>query len=385
MLMSKSERIRLSWIEIKSFDISVSNAPRIETMAFLEKYFDVHFLTAWRDNPVKVKIGGHPIQYLPQFGRGIVQKISRRMMMNSATRKYIGGISPDVILLNCINNFGLVDSVYKASVINKCKCVLDIRTLPTSKNAERSWRIFEKIVNFASRYYDGITYITNELRQYCIRQYNLPKHLSAIWSSGVNEELFKEKRKQANDNEFRLIYHGGVIGVSRGLDRLIQAIDQVRDLDIHLTLISSLRERAAIEWIDRLKLHDLITVMDTVPYEQVPGEIQRCHVGILPFPNRAVWNTSSPIKLFEYLSCGKPVIVTDIPAHRNVLGKKPFAFFAADSSPEGLAKSIRNAFSCRDRFKELGKMARRHVLENYTWKIQGEILKGFLEDILDYK
>ncbi len=160
-------------------------------------------------------------------------------------------------------------------------------------------------------------------------------------------------------------------------------MDRVRDIDARLTLISSLREQAVLEWIDRLGLKERVTLIDTIPHQEVPAQIQRHHAGILPFPPCDAWNTSSPIKLFEYMACGKPVIVTDIPAHRNVLNGKPFAFFARDASPEALAGAIRQAYAARNQFLELGRLARQQVLAQHTWAQQAERLSAFLGQLLE--
>jgi glycosyltransferase involved in cell wall biosynthesis len=381
--MCDTGKPRLLWIEINSFDISVNKAPRLETMAYLSRDFDVHFLTAWSDSRPALMLCGHPIEYFPQIGRGLIQKISRRIMMRGAACEKIAHLKPNIILLNCLNNFGMIRSVWKASYKIGCKTLLDVRTLPTCENTDPAWKTFENSLRFASYNFDGITYITEEMKRYCIKRYELPEHLSVIWSSGVNEELFQYVEKSFPDDEpFRLIYHGGSICISRGLDRLIQSIDRVRDIDVQLILISSKRETAVIEWINRLNLKDRIDLVETIPHESIPMQIQRCHAGILPFPNRDVWNTSSPIKLFEYLACGKPVIVTDIPAHRNVLEQNPFAFFSSDASPDSLAGAIRCAYAARGSFTELGKMARQQALKFHTWARQAENLGTFLKDIL---
>jgi len=197
----------------------------------------------------------------------------------------------------------------------------------------------------------------------------------------VDAEMFVPSGEPQKDGPLRLVYHGGAIAVSRGLDRLVQSLDRVRDLDVRLTLISSNREREVIEWIDKLGLHDRVDLIDTVPHAEVPSWVQRCDVGILPFPRCDIWNTSSPIKLFEYMACGKPVIATAIPAHENVLDGKPFAFLTDGSSPDSLAKGIRRAWAARADFRSLGEQARSQVLEHHTWERQAQVLTAFLQEL----
>ena len=104
--------------------------------------------------------------------------------------------------------------------------------------------------------------------------------------------------------------------------------------------------------------------------------------GFYLFPSCDAWNTSSPIKLFEYLACGRPVIVTNIPAHRDVLNGKPYAFFSADASPVALADTIRKAHAAREQFAELGAMARNQVEQHHTWAQQASRLNTFLDKVI---
>ena len=374
---------RLLWIAVKLFDKSVDKATWLETMENLGKEFEVHFLTSWRDRPPAISVCGRPIRYFPQYGIGPVRKATRRLLMRREARRQIAKVSPDIVLLNCTSNRRMLHTVVNACRHEGAKVVLDVRTLPTTDQKDHAWTVFGKSLVFASRHFDGVTYITGEMRRYCIERHHLPGHPSAVWTSGVNPDLFQSGNGCPNGGVFRLLYHGGCISASRGLGCLIQALDRIRDLDVRLTLLSSLRERAAVEWIDRLAIPDRVTLMDTIPYPQVPEEIHRCHAGILPFPACDVWNTSSPIKLFEYAACGKPVIVTDIPAHRNILKDQPFAFFASDASPEALAVAIRKAHAVRDRFPILGQAARQWVLAEHTWACQARRLGAFLKQVLE--
>jgi len=63
------------------------------------------------------------------------------------------------------------------------------------------------------------------------------------------------------------------------------------------------------------------------PYEDLASYVNRFDVGIIPFQVRTMTRFCSPIKLFEYLSCGKPVVSTDIYEVRLC----PYAYIARNS------------------------------------------------------
>ena len=114
----------------------------------------------------------------------------------------------------------------------------------------------------------------------------------------------------------------------------------------------------------------------------MPAYVALSDVGLLPFPNLMWWRVSSPIKLMEYMAMRKPVIVTDIEAHREVLGEREMAIYVKDNQPESLAEGIMQAYHKRKTLKNPGRQARQLVESRYTWKKQAEKLALFLEETM---
>ncbi|WCT13213.1 glycosyltransferase [Mucilaginibacter jinjuensis] len=54
-----------------------------------------------------------------------------------------------------------------------------------------------------------------------------------------------------------------------------------------------------------------VHIIGTIPYSEVPQLVKGFDVAIIPFKKDEVSSTIFPLKLFEYLCAGKPVVVTD--------------------------------------------------------------------------
>jgi glycosyltransferase involved in cell wall biosynthesis len=157
-------------------------------------------------------------------------------------------------------------------------------------------------LQIASGNFDGITYITDEMRRYCVEKYGLPQHRSEVWSSGVDIEHFRPDSIRKEQSIFRLFYHGTVAD-NRGLQNVIHALALVKNKEIRFTILGKGTGVKEIKRLcEKLDLGDRVELLHPVPYEDVPYYVNRSDAGILPFPNWPGWNTSSPIKLFEYLA-----------------------------------------------------------------------------------
>jgi len=374
--------MNILWFLEKEFDTALNVPARLATIKCLEKKYNVTVVTTFRKEKKYFHDLKSQLIYLDRANLPIIKTISFYYNQIRFLNKEKDLNKFNVVLVNSYNLF-LLKKLIKIKNTHDFKSILDVRSLPVE------WSYLKtRIINFllkknlenASVHFDGITYITDEMRRYCIKKYNLPKHKSAVWSSGVDLGLFKPQNLK-NNNKFRILYHG-VIGRNRGIQNVVKALSLLREHEIEFLLLGAgIGISELTNLVSKLKLENKVNFKAPVPYEEVPKYINSADVGILPLPEWEGWNTSSPIKLFEYLACGKPVILTKIPAHTNILKGKDFVFWAETPNPESIAKAIMQALKNRIHFMNLGKQARNFAKMNFSWEKQLSKLKRFIRDI----
>jgi glycosyltransferase involved in cell wall biosynthesis len=106
-----------------------------------------------------------------------------------------------------------------------------------------------------------------------------------------------------------------------------------------------------------------------------------CDVGIIPLPDHPYWRFQSPLKLLEYLAMEKVVILTDIPAHRAVIGEAKCGVYISAVNPTKIAGAIEYAYLNKGNLEEWGKMGRKIVKEKYTWEKVAMDLENYLLSI----
>ena len=372
--------MRILWFLDKEFDVAHNISARLATIKYLERRNEVVIVTNYKKQkiyPYDIKC---QIVYLDRIDIPILKSVSFYIQHLKFLKKGIDLNKIDVIFINS-NNFFLLEKLIKKKNICHYKLILDIRSLPVETNLLKrniSNLLFKKSIKIAAEHFDGISYITEEMKGYLENKFKLPEHTSSTWGSGVDIAIFMDLRKPTNDQKLRLIYHGKVAR-NRHIQNVIKALYILRDYEIEFSVIGSIEEMSELKDLThKLKLRDRIYFHPVVPHKEIPDYISRMDLGILPFPDWPGWNTSSPIKLFEYLACGKPVIVTKIPALFNLLEGKNFAFWADTSSPKDLSKAILNALSSKKHFKKLGREARDFILKNYSWERELSKLESFL-------
>ena len=376
--------MNILWLLEKELDVSLSSAGRLATIQNLEKRNTLKVVVGYRHRKNSYDYLKSRIIYVNSTRLAVLKKIgffyNQLYMLRSLN--LLSNI--DVVLINCMNKL-LINAIVKKKKRYNYKVVFDVRTLAVDENSLRrriNESLFRNSLKYAAKYCDGVTYITEEMRRYCKERYNLPEHESEVWGSGVDPTLFKNVKNhniRRRDRNLKLIYHG-TVEKNRGIDNVVKAIQLLKNtIPIKFGVMGSghgLKELRRL--VHKFDLNGRVEFMEPVPHHRVPEVIMKFDAGILPVQDFPGWNASSPIKLFEYLSCGKPVIVTRIPAHSQVLSKKRFAFWAEESSAQAIAWAIEYAYENMENFLSMGIKARQFIEDHYTWESQIKRLENFL-------
>jgi len=140
-------------------------------------------------------------------------------------------------------------------------------------------------------------------------------------------------------------------------------------------------ERLAAQWSGRFRF------AGAVPYEQVPAELQRATVGVAPFTTkphpalRAAGFFWSPLKVYEYMAAGLPVVTTDRPPLNTIIREgREGALFPEDDLP-GLAAALARLLDNPEEARAMGRRARQRVVAHYSWQRHCAELEHLLYDM----
>lgn len=115
------------------------------------------------------------------------------------------------------------------------------------------------------------------------------------------------------------------------------------------------------------------TVTGMVSHDRVPALLRRASIALAPYPADAP-DYFSPLKLFEYLAAGLPVVAGDLPGVADVAGE--VAMLVPPGDPVALAAAVAELSTDPVRRREMGRAGRDLALGSHTWRHRArEILK----------
>jgi glycosyltransferase involved in cell wall biosynthesis len=82
-----------------------------------------------------------------------------------------------------------------------------------------------------------------------------------------------------------------------------------------------------------------------------------------------------PNKLFDYMLCGLPVVASDFPEIRKVVGEAGCGVLVDPTDPDAIAEAIIYLLEHPDEARKMGENGRRAVEERYNWgEMEGRLL-----------
>ncbi len=266
--------------------------------------------------------------------------------------------------------------------------VMDTRTLPMIPDQDGTLkdRVRNKFDNFmnylANHWADGQTAITSRMAM----AMNIPQgQLYGIWPSGVDIKVFEQAKKMREwgsvEREVNLIYVGA-LHVQRKLLEMCRAVEAVNanGKNFIFTMVGwGTAQDQLAEFA--VKTNGRIRVLPAVAHYQVPQLLAQAHVGVLPFPDEERFRVSSPIKLFEYMASGLPILATEITCHTDVVNDCGFAFWTKDSSEDAHIAALTQLWEQREQLPQLGEKAAAEAI-NWTWQATASKLDVALRSAL---
>ncbi len=154
-------------------------------------------------------------------------------------------------------------------------------------------------------------------------------------------------------------------------------IEAVRDdPDVVLLLVGDGPGRSTLEEIGRrMDFEDRLIFTGAVPNSKISNYLQAMDIGVIPHSNEY----RSPIKLFEYMARGKPVLAPDQEPIESIIGKIQGDYLFKAKSRSSLKNAISRILDDRENWPVLAKKLEKLLRTDFTYEKHGETIINFIE------
>lgn len=378
-----TNRQNIYWININKFDEKIDKSTWLEISEFLiHNKFSVTLLTSFK----RIKWFSSKYQLNIKYFKAIDTILLFKLTLNMSIFFWLlKNAKPNDIIIASTDAL-LIGVLLKG--LKKCKFHLDIRTIPVEINNLKNR--FDRLIFYTIPLKlfihcpNSYSFITKLLMHNIEHNFNVHFKDYSIWTSGVNVNHFAIASKSPDKYKktFILTYLG-VVTKNRGIDRVLQAICRLNKLYPQI-LFQVIGDGPYLKNLKKMSsnfgITDSVSFKGYIPYEYVPEYLVNTDCFICPLPDRPEWNVSSPLKVFEYLACAKPVILTPIVSHKNITVNNEFIIWTEGDKVCDFVKAIEYAFKNRWQLLTASKISTDFVRNTYEWKIQGNVFSSYLKN-----
>jgi len=173
-----------------------------------------------------------------------------------------------------------------------------------------------------------------------------------------------------------------------GIEELIKASVKVLKLypKVQFLMVGPYFERA-MKLAKNHKVLDSFVFTGPVPYAEVSKYINAADVLVAPYNPlkselRRKYGIGSPLKVFEYMACGKPVITTRVNPITRIVEHGETGLLVSAGDFKALAEAIVRLIENPRLAERIGKAAREEVEKNYSWKTFAKKLANILVEVM---
>jgi glycosyltransferase involved in cell wall biosynthesis len=163
----------------------------------------------------------------------------------------------------------------------------------------------------------------------------------------------------------------------RGIGTLIEAAEllksEVPDLRLRLWLVATGSESAAyLSDLAERHASDRWMEISSVPYAEIGPALATASVLVVPAPPGDYFEAGLPVKLFDSMAAGRPLVVTPRLETRAVVERQGAGLVTPDDTPDSMAAAIGGLLGDEARLRELGRAAREAAEQVYDWPVVGD-------------
>jgi glycosyltransferase involved in cell wall biosynthesis len=224
----------------------------------------------------------------------------------------------------------------------------------------------------------GLVMTTRSLREIVEKEFPLKCPVRVIPNGTDPPQSFR--RYDFSDKKD--IYYIGSLDREKGVDVALQAMKFLPESK--LVIIGEGRKRAH-EWLNDLARRERIESRVEFKGYLEPGKIKgimgSARILVLPYPDTPLNRyCTSPLKLFESLASGSPIVASSLPTTREILAHEKNAYLVQPGDPRALAQGIRVLYDNPELSREIARNARSEA-EKYTWDQRAGNINDFLSSV----
>ena len=177
-----------------------------------------------------------------------------------------------------------------------------------------------------------------------------------------------------------------IVGISgflkiRGIVEVVQAMGKLRSIS-RLNLVGSFSDECLKRQLQEQPGWQRVNPLGFLDRQGVRDVLSRSIAGLVTLHPVINYIDALPVKMFEYMSAGIPVIASDFPLWRDIIAGHDCGLLVDPLNPGAIAEAIDYLITNPVDAERMGGNGRRAIEKLYNWEHEGQKLLTFYDVIL---
>ncbi len=227
---------------------------------------------------------------------------------------------------------------------------------------------------------DGLVCITEKLKRRSVTNFDIPEHRCHVAPDGVDLGKYQTMSKNQLRQELGLpineniVMYTGHLYPRKGANILAET---ARNIDGEIYIVGG-TDNDIVRMVSQYGNQPNIHFTGFVN----PGEIHKYQLAadvlVAPYTTEA-W-MPSPLKLFEYMATGRPLVASKLDVIEEVIQDQKNGYLVEPNSVKGLTEQITWILDNKNKSAEVGARAKEDA-KKYTWKRRAKDIHSFISDV----
>ena len=179
----------------------------------------------------------------------------------------------------------------------------------------------------------------------------------------------------------QICYIGGLANV-RGIEEMVQSVGLLKNKAI-LKIAGNFADKKLEEKVIKMSGWQSVDFLGYIDREGINHTLNSSIAGLVVLHPTISYIDSLPVKMFEYMCAGIPVIASDFPLWRSIIDDAQCGLCVDPLAPQEIANAMDYLITHPDKALVMGKKGRQAVIEKYNWSNEEAKLLSFYSKILE--
>lgn len=225
---------------------------------------------------------------------------------------------------------------------------------------------------------DGLIAVTEGLAAWIREQ--APGSAVRIIPNGADVDSFDPVQRDGRTNTAPYAVFFGALSRWKGVDTLLAAAQRPEwPEDLPLVIAGGGEMEAEVQRVVQRTQH--VRALGVVAHDDMPGVVCSAELAISPL--KEIEGGGSPLKLYESLAAGLPVVVTDVPTQGEIVRTCGCGVVVPSEDPGAMASAVARLHNDPEARTRMGLLGRQAAVSQFSWIARARQTDEFLTELLE--